>query len=232
MMKKISIFINVITVSLIGLAIYKLSTGSQMIQVAKDLPAYNVSQDLTQNEFPTLVRLSKDGQFFCSGSVISDDYVLTAAHCLVDENGEMLDTEFNIESIDQVNKVVVTAAGVNQRADYGLVKGDFKRYTKMTINMDPGTGIGDSIYIACGFPWGSSDICYPLGSQFQTYYDGFATTGRLYAGMSGGPVVDINRMTIIAVNSAVAEGYVIVMPTVGLFETLGIKVIKWVIQLF
>lgn len=225
-MKNLSRLLLILVVGWISVVTFKVIHQPEMIQKQDNLPVFHTKQDYSQNTYPGLVRLSKDGQFFCSGAVISDDYVLTAAHCLVDENGQMLDEEFDVLSLDGSNKVKVTAAGINQRADYALVKGSFKQYTKTEINLDPGLPMGDSAYIACGFPWDSSDICYFLDSKFVTYYDGFATGGRLYAGMSGGPVVDLNRVMIVAVNSAVGDGYVIIMPLIGLFETLGVKVVK------
>jgi secreted trypsin-like serine protease len=44
-----------------------------------------VGGQLTQRgQFPWQVALSEDGWFFCGGSLISDQWVLTAAHCAVE----------------------------------------------------------------------------------------------------------------------------------------------------
>ncbi|XP_056382549.1 ovochymase-2-like [Hyla sarda] len=39
-----------------------------------------------KEESPWIASLKKDGKHFCGGTVISDKYVLTAAHCVIDKN--------------------------------------------------------------------------------------------------------------------------------------------------
>lgn len=204
-----------------------------MIQKLNNLPDYNIEQDLSPNSFVPLVRLEDtNGEFFCSGTVISNDYVLTAAHCLVDEHGYMK-KELNVVSMvnkdNQQSKVLSVAAGLNRRADYGLVKGDFSYFMKLKLQFSPLEEIGVNGAVGrvmtCGFPWGVDEgVCYPAGNQMHRVLAQDAVAGILYPGMSGGPVIDFGNGKVFAVNTAVSDGYIIVSPLVGLFKTLGIKV--------
>jgi secreted trypsin-like serine protease len=43
-----------------------------------------------KNQFPHQVAILTNGRFYCGGSIISPDWVLTAAHCLADPNGMLV----------------------------------------------------------------------------------------------------------------------------------------------
>lgn len=213
----------------------------QMIEKIKEMPAFDLKDSSTPYDaelVSPLVRLEDDkGEFFCSGTVISNSYVLTAAHCLADRNGHLTKKKIRVKSI-QNEKGVITimeahAAARNSRADYGLITGDFSGFNKMQMNTLPeqtpllGTAGGlKGPVVSCGFPWGASDICYEVTGPVSIMYEGIAAKGILYPGMSGGPVVDLGQRKVIAINSAVGDGFIVIMPLVGLFETLGVKVVK------
>lgn len=208
---------------------------SQMIYTTPGSPAFHENQDFSAKQLPPLVRLhhGKDNRFFCSGTVISDDYILTAAHCLM--KGvyfpSMTTEDINVVSMTLPNSAPVTvvakANSLNQRADYALVRGDFRAFQKAKILHTPdmfGKLVGPGV--VCGFPWGSTDICYSINSGLATWHEHLAASGRMYPGMSGGPVLDVGSRAIFAINTGIAEGAIILSPLIGLFETLEIEVVQ------
>lgn len=218
----------------LDLAIRK-HTNPSMIEVIDNLPPYILRQDLNPKDgerFEPLVRLEdKETGFFCSGTVISDDYVLTASHCLTSHRLlklQMRRTPFNVVSLDESKTTVeAIAAASNMRSDLGLVKGDFKQFKKLDISLTPMQSIQFStMLMSCGFPWSASAICYPILSEPQIYYQFFAAKGLLYPGQSGGPVIDRITGTVIGVNSAVGDGFVVFSGLTGLFEQFSIRTVE------
>lgn len=176
-----------------------------------------------------IIRLVDNGNFFCTGFVIDDNYALTAAHC-VDRSSFLNDYDpKTIQIENQKGELVlsdVLVAGVNGSQDYAILKGNFTTFKKLQIdavNLPPVTATS-SIYEACGFPAGQKQlVCtllYPIGNE---YFYIRANGGGIYKGMSGGPVFDKRTNKVVGVNSHVGENFVAFGPLVGLLAQFGIE---------
>ncbi len=171
----------------------------------------------------SVVRLSVNGQFMCTGVVIGNNYVLTASHCVVDENGVMKDERVTVESDDGRVMVIGRTAGVNTRMDWAIIQGNFERIPgahviSRDLEVPP-------MVLACGYPQGSHYIyCETLKPITN---DAFLIKcgGVLQPGMSGGPVFD-DKGNVVGLNIRVyyqedhsGSGY---SPTIGILANFGI----------
>lgn len=210
-------------------------TGTYLIQdYFKSSPPptrINSVFDATNGKFPALVRLEyNNGIFFCSGTVISDELVLTAAHCIegaIEANAMGVETSLLVASLKdskgETTKIKGTPIYADYKADYALIKGSFQEFNTMQIEVSP---TSDLLYKKnlklelCGFPYGSSSVCYPSLSEVKKYIRQFELKGQMYPGMSGGPVIDIATGKVVGVNSSMGEDKVFISPLIGLFQLL------------
>jgi hypothetical protein len=123
--------VRVLLVVVLSLTAYNLSTEvfgkkyQDSYEMAKDLPAYSLTENITQREsqtLPSVIRLHtgkatdmqrlkakltfseppEENEFFCTAFVVSDKYAITAGHCLDGEDGiEKSDINIFIEYQDQ-----------------------------------------------------------------------------------------------------------------------------------
>lgn len=220
---------NVLLGVMLGTGIYTLTSCALFSKPTKTQAVTNEALSLMADKelFPSIVALSENGNNFCSGIVISDTEVLTAAHCVVINLGFMMmpRQNFEVTSLVKGNAKAVSPAKVyalNGRSDIAIITGDFRLFKKQKINTSPDADILANTYelATCGFPGGGPLACYTLHGEFkQIDMIGFRI-GQMYAGMSGGPVIDLNTGIVYAVNHAVSTDQVIVAPIVNLFESV------------
>jgi len=223
------IIMNVITVFfMIGFLFVGFlgSITAKSVDVVPNLPAFGdvAGQKLG---FGAIVQLEKSGSRFCSGVVIDRNYILTAQHCIV-VKGKPTSELIKVRKADgSYTGIVAKAVGVNNRVDIGLIQGDFSELERLDVDFYNFTAYGYHEkfqgYISCGFPYLQNHVS--CTSFFPQTNWGFSIAGQGFAipGMSGGPVIDLTTNKVIAINSAMLDGYYIVAPTLGTLGAFGIE---------
>lgn len=246
-----------------------LSGGTYMksYETDKDLPDYSMSENTQVNPLqinPAVVRLhtskttklskiishlmgneEKENEFFCTGFIVSNKYMITAGHCLESPDGSGLSSKEIEIYVEEKNEngsftpkstgVIVKAAGINRRGDTGLVIGDFTSFKKVKFSPFPSDilqiiklnieATGGQM-ISIGFPYGDAPLASPVKfigtSGFQ-----FRGVAFLYPGASGGPLIDPITGYAIGVNSSVGyDGGSNFASLIGFLESLNVKVVK------
>ena len=183
----------------------------------------NVKMATSKSEFKPTVRLFIRGSFVCTGTIIDSSYVLTAAHCLVDDTGFMLKDIsicLNKDFSDSCTKMVFgKPAAINSGTDNALILGDFSEFKTEKINIESDVFSKVKQMVAtCGFPYGMKGICYSAEFNPQPLLYKVKTNGLLFPGMSGGPVRDISAKEVIGVNSSVGNGFITITTLIGLHK--------------
>lgn len=191
--------------------------GRVSLYATDDLPAFDHKDYETQpkNGIDPLIRLhyeSEDYQFNCTGFVVSNDYAITAGHCVGATSGKIEQGKIKIvDTNGNETGVFAKAVGFSTRLDVGLIKGDFKKFRKYKINERHSDLISRESakfphpYLACGFPMGGDKFCSDVtvigvGAFFVV------GAGELYPGMSGGPLLDESLNEVVGINSSVPKG--------------------------
>lgn len=226
--------IIIVTVgTLHGLSLYYFPRVSS-IQRIKTLPLLGDVTRKTPELYTGVVILTdEDGKGFCSGSVIDNNYAVTAAHCLVGEHGVMTTKPLKVRTSEgSLIDVNAKAAAINTRVDVALIVGDFRSFKLVPAEYRRVIPVDKAELITCGYPEVSTPIqCMSIS---DAHYQDFQVTGRsqLFPGMSGGPVFAKTKegaLILVAVNTAVYfkefaaqqvtkydGNYIIVSPILGL----------------
>lgn len=209
----------------------------RIVQTIPDLPALDLrdyelaSATGGSPNFSPFIRLHKDGfgekaRFFCSAFIVSNAYAITAAHCLVDEHRKLSKDPIFVHDINNKDTSIIgTPAAVNIETDLGLIVGDFTHFSKMRISLHPSAFflIPTETWLTCGFPLGDIFTCNRFAPS-GNYYNFIGGSGFLEPGMSGGPVVSLPSLTVVAVNSATTSGGILVAPIIAIFSNAKIEV--------
>lgn len=212
--------------ALVGTALLVVGCSSFKYKNEKylDVPYTKTVPNDTVEVYQGIVRLHNlKNEFFCTGVVISNEYAITAAHCIVGMTGSLSGDEIKVVNHTQEFSVAAYPAGANNRQDYGIIRGDFSQFKKAPIVYDTITIEAGKTYAACGFPMGQRNMfCSRVDIQATDYFwiQGF---GFMYPGMSGGPVIDMETGEVIGVNSHVNPNTVSFSPLIGILATFNIE---------
>lgn len=211
---------------LVAFGVVMLTLG---VQVAKIVSKQDLR--IPTEEDMSIVRIIRPvpggGVIYCSGTVISDKLILTAAHCMTPTMFDFAPPTITIHTSADVD-IGITAQilSYSQNSDLALLGGDF--HTLDHRNTVSGAAAINKAFkeqeiLICGYPHNGRFTCSkvkrPTNANFK-----FSATGWAYPGMSGGPVVDLSTGKVIAVISAVDGDQVILSPLVELSKDLGINV--------
>lgn len=140
------------------------------------LPRIIGGVEAPKGEFPWMASVQWQGQHFCGGSVIADEWILTAAHCVEDETANNLQVRVNFTDLNntaqgeshQVQEIFVKQAYLDgQSQDIALLK----LATKVSSAVAPITLADENIMLAAGKP-GSVATVSGWGNQ-STITDDF-----------------------------------------------------------
>lgn len=189
---------------------------------------YTGEIDDSEAEFGPLIHIKNSKIGSCSAFVISNEYALTAGHCLNDE-GDLITEDFKVFTASNQEAGVAKAASYNGRRDFGVLRGNFKKFKKVSVRKEaPLLMEWSGQFIGCGFVGGSVK---PTCEEFKLMgINTFYLVGQMpvFPGMSGGPVVDYQTGEILGVIIAGNSGPAncIITPLIGFDADLGIELVE------
>lgn len=206
------------------LTILSLTLGCTTTKLPKNEPNL---EEYSKLKYSPIVRLHdiKD-RFFCSATVISRNYAVTAAHCVAPLYGVKNNIIIHGEG-NEDTRIVATTANYDGQMDFALITGDFSKFNSIQVEDETTRIVGDILSgertIMCGFPNGGRLTCSPF-SQIYPFEFGFVGQGILYPGMSGGPVISVGAERVVGVNTGMMQitNGAFITPLVEIFKALGV----------
>lgn len=178
-------------------------------------------------QFSPIVRLSAiyDGHehFFCTGTVVSTKYIITAAHCV---QGAPPDMVIMVRSVDETFGGVAKVSAAGYQLDFAILEGSFAQFDKMPFETNTARIVHSFKHSrsmeACGYPGGGDLTCQRFANAKPFTFFFSAPGVAMYPGMSGGPVIDLETGKLIGVNTAMTENEALLTPIVEIFKTLHV----------
>lgn len=162
--------------------------------------------------YSAITRLLHNGSFICSSVVVSEEYALTAAHC-VSENGKAITSGYNLASEEENYYIAADVAYIYGLHDIAVLHGDFSAFNRKSVDFS-GKLLNKPEGKLCGYPQGQRELyCSDFKLEGNRFFF-IQGTGHLFEGMSGGPL--LVEDTVLGVNSHVGFSSVMSGPVIGL----------------
>lgn len=181
---------------------------------------------INHKQGPIVRLVSSTGATYCTGTVVSDSVILTAAHCVVEETpiGPMLRApSIGIRGDDNADlKVLAYPLSVSPQLDQARLTGNFSTFQHTPYISDITRLLKiarkDQVFKACGYALGGPLQCNTL--LFKDIYTFmWSTKGVLIPGMSGGPVFFGDSQ--VAINCAMDGNEAIVSPIYNISDKVS-----------
>jgi len=214
LVQKIALGLIVVMIGITGYIIAKSSTFQTQPQV------------VVAKKYGSIVRLTRNGKTFCSGTVVAPNLIITAAHCVLEETfvGARLTTE-DIEIRPRNNidlSIEASPIFASPRMDSAILHGDFSDFNIRSMVTDP-TSLASirehtTEFISCGYPLNGDIFCNYTRSPKPVGF-AWSVSGVLLPGMSGGPTM-LTDGTVIGINIAVEGEHALISPTYNLLSSV------------
>ncbi len=206
-----------------------------MIRFAKALVILSIfwSSEMgfaNEARFP-LVKLHRraSGYFFCSATIVTKKYAITAAHCVSDLDKAKQGVEFRDETGKSFTPPIYASGSFyNADMDTAILVGDFKGFMPVKVITEMNSNLEHFLHpvgrlAACGYPLNGRITCTEISNVHQNQYSlkgEVRGAGQVYPGMSGGSVNDLETGVIIGIISAMSTDEVVMAPTTEIFSDL------------
>lgn len=193
-----------------------------------------VISHVTEN-LPSVIRIQLEGMEDggCTAVVVSNKYAITAKHCLVVHPKSFTGALYQRLSHHYFNRVkIVRGDGAiiglaepvenKNKHDVIAIRGNFSANAHMSVQNREWLISSSRPYVVMGHSWNAPYLTYSTVFFETTYYEATIVKGYFVYGNSGSPVVDPQTGMVVAIATAIGDGYNVAVPLLGIAGMLNL----------